>query len=294
MEEIIKRRLTSDEELTAMLAQYYNEPAIFYAKSGYDVDSEVNYPQLIFFVEKFSDPAHDIIGTLNVEIICSANTISPEPIEKVLRKSLENVLFKSGEIFILTWQKTEAFQERASETTPLIVGLSIIFEIHELPNGVTAAPDAVQALQEWSAHVLPEVVIVGWSNFGEVFEPSREKPALWISQSELKMERQVNCTVFVEASMNFHMFAPNVSARREWLSALYQELIFAKAVKLFDGTPLRLQDCELNFSASQLSGQIKALFEYGILKRDTIAHPLNRVVTAHSGEIKSYENYLRR
>lgn len=293
IEELIYKRLKDDMALSNLFADFGKEPAIFYSKGTYDSDAEMFYPHIILDVERFSDALHDVAGFLMVDIFCSATSICTEDIERIVRKSLENVFFKSQEVFILNWSKSESFQERASESTPLIVGMTVTFEIRELPNGIISTPSPVQALQEWAQH-FEEFVVIGLTDFGEIFEPTREKPALWISQTNLKLLEEQARTAFVSADINFHVFAPSVAIRREWLTELYHALIFSKAIQLSDGSPMRLESCTFDFSASPLQGQIKTNYEFGILARKTYAHPLNKVITEHSGKIKSYSNYLRR
>ena len=111
---------------------------------------------------------------LTADIICSQDTIAPEPIEKLVRNLLEGVLFKAEEVFLLKWQRTEKFAEQNAERTALIVGATMTFEIYELPCGLTASPDAIQAAQLWAEHWDKNLVVVGLTDFGEIFVPSRE------------------------------------------------------------------------------------------------------------------------
>lgn len=282
MGELIFKRLRGIEDL----------PRIYYGKAGYDEDE--NYPYIILSVEREADAYHDVIGTLTIDIICAENSELPEPIEKKIRRQLENVFFHGDEIFILVWQKSEAFQERSSESTPLIIGMTLFFEIRELPSGLTAAPDAIQALQLWAEKWNSDAVIIGLTDFGEIFEPRADKPALYISQTGLKLERQVSVTAFVEADIKFHLFAPKIAIRRQWLMSLYHALLFAKAIPLGDGSPMRLQSGSLDFTADQLQGQLKTTWEYGILERELYAHPLNHLEMEHTGGVRDYTKYLRR
>lgn len=292
MEAIIRRRLTSNEELCNLLAAFKQEPAIFYARAVDDMAGEQFYPQIILTAEKYNDAAHGLSGLLTVEIICSQE-FSPTPIERLVKKNLEGVLFKAAEVFVLRWQKSEPFAEPAAERTPLIVGSLMTFEIYELPSGVTSTPDPIQALQIW-AERWDDVVVVGLTDFGEIYEPTRERPAVWFSAESYKLNRQVNVTRFMDADINAHIFAPNVQSRREWLVALQTSIMFEKAIPLGDGSPMRLQTSDLNFTASEIQGQLRMSFEYGILERHQYAHPLNQIETRHAGKIKRYDRYLRR
>ena len=208
---------------------------------------------------------------------------------------LEGVLFKDEEPFILQWQKSELFNEPAAERTALIIGETMTFEIRELPSGVTASPDPIQALQNWAAAWNENIVVVGLTDFGEIFVPSRERPALWISPATLSTSRQMNVSTFAQAEIRLHIFAPDVRIRREWLMAIYHALAFMKAIELDDHSPLRLQNCEFDFAASEIQGQLKTTWEYGLRRRINYAHPLNHLEIEHfGGELKRYDGYLRR
>ena len=295
MEQLIKRRLAEDAELVSQLASFGMKPAIFYGKAPADVDSwEISYPYIILTADKFSDAQHGVAGLLTVDIICSSMSTKPEDIEPLVRLLLEGVFFKGEEVFILQWQKSELFQEQNAEKLALIIGMTMTFEIRELPNGITATPDPIQALQLWAQHWEENLVVIGLTDFGEIFIPSRERPALWISQTNLNLVRQLSVTAFVEADINFHVFAPGVKVRREWLIALYYAIVFAKAIQLDDGSPMRLQSCEFNFSANEIQGQLRTTWEFGILERHRYAHPLKKLETTHDGKIKHYDRYLRR
>ncbi|MBQ3434087.1 MAG: hypothetical protein IJG24_03465 [Selenomonadaceae bacterium] len=295
MERIIRRRLAGDSEFCGLLATFDTEPAIYYGKSPADMDApESFYPQVILSADKFSDAQHGVAGLLTVDIICTAMTLSPEEIEPHVRRLLEGVFFRGEEVFILKWQRTDVFQEQNAERTPLIAGATMTFEIYELPSGLTAAPDPIQALQRWLAHWDENVIVIGLTDFGECFEPSREHPALWVSQSNLGMARQMNVQVFVTAEINLHVFAPGVQTRREWLTALYHALVFVKAIELDDHSPMRLQTCEFDFAANEIQGQLKTTWEYGLLRRVNYEHPLNHLTTEHADGLRRYDGYMRR
>ena len=296
MERLIKRRLAEDEELISQLASYGNGPAIFYGKAASDTDSWQNYPYIVLMADKFSDAQHGIAGMLTVDIICSSMAPQPADIEPLVRKLLEGVFFRGEEIFLLQWSKSDLFQEQNAERTALVVGMTMTFEIRELPNGETSTPDPIKALNAWAACWNKNLAVIGLSDFDEIFVPSREHPALWISQKKLSMSRQqMGVTVFVTAGINFHVFAPGVQIRREWLIELYHSLVFVKAIELDDRSPLRLQTCDFDFGADEIQGQLKTSWEFGIFRRINYEHPLEKLDVEHAGgELRDYGRYLKR
>lgn len=271
MEKLIRKKLKQNHELSKILAGFDGEPSIFYAKAPQDTDKEFNYPQIILSAERFSDSIHGVAGLLNVEIICTNATLPPEPIERLVRRSLEGVLFRGHEIFLLKWSKSEVFTEPASERMPLVIGLETTFEIRELPSAETSSPDAIQALNDWAK----EVFVVGRSEFEDFFIPSRECPAVWFETERTRMTGQQAAVVWLEEQVKGHVFAPSVRSRREWLAFLGRKLMTLKAIQLRDGSPLRVTGVEVDYAADEASGQMKITCEFGALRRDEKTIPIN-------------------
>ena len=258
------------------LTLYGEEPAIFFAKALADTDSpETLYPQIILTADKFSDAIHGVAGLMTVDIICSQeNETTPEPIEKLVRQSLEGVFFRGEEIFLLKWQKTELYQEPASERMPLIVGATITFEIYEFPNAVTSDPDPIDAINHWAASWDENLTVIGVSEFKEIFEPTHEKPAVYFDLQITRLAEQQHALVWVDCVINCHVFAPKVKSRREWLTAINHALMFQGAVRMLDNLPMRLQGAEQNFAATEIEGQLKLSFQFGLRRKQRYAHTL--------------------
>lgn len=288
MERSIRKKLLRNPELCAILRGFDEEPAIYYSKAQDDTDRVINYPQIILSVEKFFDAIHGVSGLLTAEIICTQATLPPEPIEKLVRESLEGVLFRGEEIFLLKWNKSEPFTEPASERLPLVIGLEVTFEIRELPCAQTSSPDAIQALDDWAK----EVFVVGKTPFEDFFIPTRELPAVWFETQSEKMLEQFAAYVRLEAQVKCHVFAPSVRARREWLIFLSRKLMTLKAIRLGDGTPLRIVGCETDFASDDVSGQMKITCDYSTPRDSFITVPINNKEYDWSSELRCYDGYL--
>ncbi len=248
---------------------------IYIAKAADDAAQYENYPQIILTCERIADAKHGTAGTLNVEIICTQEQ-EPEPIERMVRRALEGVFFKGAEIFLLRWQRSDVFSEPASERLPLIVGMQVIFDLYEFPLIILPELDALAALREYVSKW--RVMVLGVHDFGEWFEPTKAKPALYLSAGKLKMARQMYTTAFMSAQIRWHVFAPDVPARVEWLASLQYELTFLKAIKLPDGSPLRLEGLELDFSADEIAGQLNSTWEFALARRFDHTHPINEKI----------------
>ena len=290
MERLIRKRLKLNRDLSKILAGFDGEPAIFYAKATQDTDAEFNYPQLVLSVEKFTDAIHGVAGLLTVEIICTQATLTPEPIERLVRESLEGVFFRGSEIFLLKWVKSEPYTEPASERLPLIIGLEMTFEVREYPNAETSTPDAIQALNDWAG----KIFVVSRTPFEDFFVPTREYPAIYFETLE---EREVGgqaAMIRLESTVKGHVFAPKVQMRREWLTILSRELMTLRAIQLRDGSPLRVTDVEVDYSADELAGQLKLKCEYGILRNRIKTIPINHCHILKDNKRRHFDGYMRR
>ena len=288
MNALILRRLRCSAAAD-FLATFNDAPAIFYQKAPDDVcfDSE-NYPQIVFAVDKFSDAVRGVSGLLTVDVICSQTSSPPESLERPLRESLEGVFFApvDGEIFLLKWQRTDVFQEPASERAPLIFGATLTFEIYEFPSAETCAPDPIQTLNLWASRRDSQAVTIGVSDFGEEFKPSRTRPAIYFDTERIRLLSQSATAVFLTAAVNAHVFSGTVKARREWLAALNLAIVRQGTFMLEDSSPLRLTGAELNFETTEIQGQLKLTFEFGVEKFRPYAHPLMKINNSVDGRSK--------
>lgn len=289
MERLIRKKLLRNRELSKILAGFDEEPAIFYGKSPDDVDRAINYPQVVLNAERFSDAIHGVAGLLNVEIICTETTLTPEPIERLIRESLEGVFFNGAEIFLLKWSKSEGYSEPASERLATILGLEMTFEIREFPKAETSTPDVIQGLNTW----VEEMFVVGKTPFEDFFIPTREYPAVYFESTHDKMTGQQAAVIWVQSQVKGHVFAPNVRSRREWLTVLSRKLMTVKAVPLGDWSPIRISGVEVDYEADELRGQLKLTCDYGVLRPSFETIPLNKMEFDWSGELRKYDGYMR-
>lgn len=289
MDIAIRNRLMSDEFLCGLLAKFGDEPAIFYQKAPADADAEINYPHVIISVDKFFDAQKGLAGMLNVDIMTSQMTTAPEEIERVIRPKLEGVFFRphEGEIFCLKWQRSDVFTERASERTPLIIGVTMSFEIYEFPLAETNAPDPIAGLNHWAEHF--GVAVIGLTDFEETFEPTRDTPAIYFDAQKIRLVEQQSSLVWLDAVINMHVFAPDVRSRRGWLAHLNHELLIHGTIFANDGSPMLLEEMEYLWAASEVQGQIQYKFRYSVPRKFPYAHPLNELNFTTGSKIRRFK-----
>lgn len=266
--------------MAKVFTAYGEEPAIFYQRSPADTDTpESLYPQIILTADKYSDAQKGVAGQLIVDIITAQlEEISPpEPIERLVRQSLENVFFRGEEIFSLKWKTTEIFSEPASEKLPLIYGATMTFDLYEYPSAETSTPDPIEALNFWANVFDPNLMVIGATEFEEFFEPTRERPAVYFDIERQRLTELKTAAVFLDVWINIHVFAPTIRARREWLTAIHEELLLIKGVWLSDDSPMRLIDSEYDWTRTEVEGQIQMKFNYGINRKPKFAHTVTEI-----------------
>ena len=181
MEQIIYKRLK--ENLRGI--------NIYYSKAPADVVLEKNYPMILLSTEKYFDAKQGIAGELTVEIICSQETVPPETFEPQIKKALSGVFFQSERIFLLRWQKSEIFQEPASERLEFIIGMEMTFAIYEFPPLKISDVDVLEGLRLWARDWDENLFIIGLSDFEDYYVPTTHKPALWFSLEGIKLFSQM-------------------------------------------------------------------------------------------------------
>ena len=273
MEVLIKRRLESDGELCARLAKFNGESAIFFHKAPADSARATYFPQIILSTEKYDDPQKGVAGNLVVDILCTQGT-TPEQIEELVRKRLAGIFFRGEEIFALKWQRSEFFTEKDAERLPLIVGITAEFQIYEFPSAQTSEPDLINALNNWAAQ-FPDLKVIGRSEFDSFLEPSATSPAIYFSVEKIDFGNKIlNAVAWIQATVNLHLFCPDLKAKRQWLNYLHDILITQAVVFLGDGSPARLQSSSWNWQATETAGQIQLRYEYGLRRIKLTANPI--------------------
>lgn len=278
MENLIRQRLIENEELIKILAKFGDEPAIFYQKSPEDIQwqKQNQYPRVIFAIDKFSNAERGTYGALTFEIVCSETSVSPEEVEILIRRSLEGIFFTptDGETFSAKWRDTSLMQEQISDKENLIFGALVNFDIYEYPEIKTSDPDPVAALNEYALNWYEKFFVIGESELPPFLEPTRERPAIYFSRKNFRSKIQRNSDVRIDGTIQFHLFAPTLKDRIEWLTEFFYSLLLNGEVTLLDGSPMFITDLREDFSFDEVRGQISIDVNFGVLRKPDYAHIL--------------------
>ena len=278
METLIRKRLTETSELVEILAKFGDEPAIFYQKSPEDIQwqNQNQYPRIIFAIDKFANAERGTYGALTFDIVCSETSASPEEVEILIRHALEGIFFTptAGETFSAKWRDTSLMQEQISDKENLIFGALVNFDIYEYPAIKTSDPDPIAALNEYALNWYEKFFVIGESELPPFLEPTRERPAIYFSRKNFRSKIQRNSDVRIDGTIQFHLFAPTLKDRIEWLTEFFYSLLLDGEVTLQDGSPMFITDLRQDFSADEVRGQISIDVNFGVLRKPDYAHIL--------------------
>lgn len=282
IEALIRKRLLSRTELSEKLAVFGGMPAIFFQEAPDDKDEswgDAQYPRIVFSADTFADPARDRRKVMFVDIICSTTGTAPEEIEPLVREALAGVFFTPniGETFSAKWKETQVFKENVGDREPMIVGVTLNFDIYEYPLLETSDPDPIIAMCRYSEGWHGQVVVVGKAWLRGIFEPTRERPAIYFSKGVTTVDRETNTVVWMNSEIIVHLFAPSLHDRIVWLEQFVQALSFAGEITMLDDSPMFIKQIKGDAAGDELTGQLRISVQYGLLRRPAYAHGIHHV-----------------
>lgn len=271
LNELIYMRLSGDEEITGLLARYYNAPAIFNTEFPSDQADGwgglEQYPRISYRYDTQADPKRASSGTLHVAVFAHGDMLVTEKIEKAVRKRLKNVVMKPEEDapFSVSWARSDIFEIEGTG----IVYKNIAFDILEFPDQITASPDPVLAMNEFLHGLDRSLFLIGYDEIEDVYEPTDEYPAVYVRAGTLNRMQETYALVFVNVDLSIHVLAPTADSRLRWSRRLYDSLFRRGEIPYWEGEethPMLLQDITANNTADYLrEGQIRVRGMYTML-----------------------------
>lgn len=280
--DLLYQQMVEDELLSASLAKYGGEAAIFFQKAPTDEDPNwegSSFPRLHYNLDFSFDPERKQAGTLTVDVwVCSRNTpIEGKSPEKALGEQVESLISgmfyspEEGTILCALWRDTVAFFGKATdtnqETSPVeTFGLSITFDMIDFPQQETFSPDPVLALQAWAKKKYPQLKVIGADPLPSLWRPTEETPALYWRMSGADMTREIFACTWYMGQFYGHLSCVSQQERNRWARAISEEIRGSMDLILDDGSFLRLEKSQYRHDGNPLSeGQISLWGEFGVL-----------------------------
>lgn len=296
-EALIRRRLVEDAALSAALARYAGQPAVFYAAPPDDTDANWQggrqYPRATFFVDWRNEPAYDVGGSVSLDIVSAETETPPEPLALAARKALSGVFFAPAgdHVFTLSWESAQPYQMKAEvHREPLINGLALSFRLTAFPERETIDPDPVMALNRYAKAWDAGVMLVRDIRGVDIHEPTDRRPVAYFRPLDKTNGMATNTVAWVNATIAMHLYAPSMQARAVWLEAFAQRLQLDGEATMPDGSPLFIEGAKLAAAADESSGQLTLATRYGLLRRPRYAHPLLHIRWNEGGRPSAAED----
>jgi len=278
LEELIYSVLKDDVVLSAKMADYNGQPAIFELNAPADTDpgwSEIQYPRVVYVIDKSENPERKVNGTLAIDIaITNTAAEGPETIEARVRELLSNAFYEpSGEPpAALVWNQTNPFE--ADDET---IGVTMIFDMIAFPEQRTHSPDVILALESWVKAKITGAQLVNRTPVAPYhWKPTGATPAVYWRSVNIRTDQITNAVVWLNMTINGHVFAPTPTERLPIIRKIVETLALDAYIYLADGSPATIQTVAADSNRDpHRDGQISLTVRFGILKPEASAIILN-------------------
>lgn len=280
IEKVLYCHMSSDVNLAPLLSSYQMKPAIFLQIAPNDTDNlwdnNMHYARIVFDIDTNTDTARKIAGTLRADVICSGQSKMPEEINPVLKNIIDGYFFSSdGEVFAAVWERTDNFD---TEPDSKVFGNVMTFSLLAFPAQTTADPDPVALMNDWTAKLFPDAVVIGKNKILEVMKPTDERPALYWSLSGImpsSIPSTYHCT-WNQSNLRLSVIAPSKNVRNAIVKRITERLTADGRVMFPDGNQFLIHRMAVEANADPIrTGQLTLEGSFSILRKYPGSNPLS-------------------
>ena len=257
--------------------------AVFYQKSPSDSRrgwGSKRYPRVDFNVDMRHDAERRAAGTMTFNIWCSTECAAQGFDGMDADRAIENRLIEliSGTFYTgsdraalcAEWECSDEFNIENTQqngTIPEIYGLTVIFELMEFPEQITASPDPVQGLNEWTKRYFAEMAVITHDEMPSIWQPTDEKPAIyWRFEGTASTNRQSYAVRWFTGTFAAHILAESIAERNKWTKAIIERAQLDGEIILPDCSPMFINRISVRHNADALrEGQLELMGIYGVL-----------------------------
>lgn len=280
---LVLEQVAADVQIGEMLAAYNGRPAVFYQKSPSDSRrgwGSKRYPRVDFNVDMRHDAERRAAGTMTFNIWCSTECAAQGFDGMDADRAIENRLIEliSGTFYTgsdraalcAEWECSDEFNIENTQqngTIPEIYGLTVIFELMEFPEQITASPDPVQGLNEWTKRYFAEMAVITHDEMPSIWQPTDEKPAIyWRFEGTASTNRQSYAVRWFTGTFAAHILAESIAERNKWTKAIIERAQLDGEIILPDCSPMFINRISVRHNADALrEGQLELMGIYGVL-----------------------------
>lgn len=270
--ELIWRRLSQDQRVTAGLTAFGGMPAVFVEEAPTDTsagwDGVSNYPRMVFQVDLSANEERKCQGSMVLSILAeNQGSYDLGAAAAAVRDCLCGVfLTPEGESpYCLAWNRTDGFTLEGTN----ICGQEMQFDILEYPSQETTDPDPAQGLNAYLKALFPEALVLWQDRARKEEEITAGRPVFYVRlEREAEDEgRSTFAVAWMECTLAVHVFAASSSLRGKYARAIAGHLSVDGEAELADRSPLFVTGIALNLGADYLrAGQVSVTGRYGILR----------------------------
>lgn len=279
IETVLYEYLCKSEQLSPLLAKYNDIPSVFLQICPSDTDTlwgGMQFPRIVFDIDKSGDPARKVSGMLYVDVMCSGNSAAPEDIEKVLKEIIDGFFFVvEGMTYAAKWERSDSFK---TEPNNKVFGITVSFSLLAFPKQITCEPDTVALMNTWSESFFPNATIINVSATQSVFKPTDENPAIYWSfqgESESPIPSIYHCT-WIQNNLTMHVMAPSETVRSSITRQAMMELVQKTRVLFPDKSQFMIHRVAGNMGTDPIrTGQLTVSGSYGLLRQYPESPALN-------------------
>lgn len=270
---MLHKRLTEDKRLAEMLAEFCEQPAIFYGQAP-TADCEEwgdeQYPRIDYLIDMQENPARNASGILSINAWCDADSgATPEEIEIALRDSLHAAFAQTDDYpYCFSWVRSDAFEaSNQNEQTARTIGVTVIFDIMACPCQYTMYPDPIKAMNIWTKTVLPNAVVLGEDEIDGWLVPTKDTPVIYWQLAAQGIQQKHFTHTWLDITIEGHVCARTAADRLHNLVRINSAAALAGHIPLEDSSPLFLRNytCRPNFNYLS-QGQIQTGGRFGLLQ----------------------------
>ena len=277
---LLKKQVRGDTQVEGMLTSYNGKPAFFYQKSPPDSDDRWGgacYPRADYNIDTLYSPERKSSGILTINIWCvSGNSAMPEDIEKRLRELIEGTFynFPKKASVCAVWARSDAFSFEVSPNNstangqPEVFGITMLFELMEFPFQITAAPDPIQGINEWTKKYFSGLTVIGYDSLPPVWKPTDKDAAVYwrFIDYDTDDRRGGYAVDWFIGNFAAHVITDSVQERNRWLKSMAERLRIDGEIVLQDGSPMFIKKVDVKHNADSLrDGQMIISGQYGVL-----------------------------
>lgn len=265
------------------LAQYDNKPAVFYQyapnqnDSGWN-DSTMIFPYIVYSIN--SNLYRKKTDVLKIGIFCSKENNLSEKIALEIRKGISK-LFLTAEtnIYCMNYMHSQSFAQSDTQAAQ-ITGVTLFFDIIAIPKQEENGCCPLWALNQFVKKYLQNSIVIGLDHLQEAFQPTDEKPVVYISQKKEKNMYTTYAMAWQQIELEIHIFTHTAKHALYQIQNLFSYLSIEQEAIMENGSPVLFMKISQNSRADPLfKSQITVKAQYGLLREQKEEPKLNNVFT---------------